>query len=210
MKKLRQVRKNVIQAPTNRRIADGADGPKPPTSLVKAEAGTELQKAEDLTDLKAQALKMILQAGGVKDPKVAAIIIDQVRRCSVLANDSDGMEIAFEMMREMNPKSLMEAQLAAQMHAVHNTALTYLAKATSPGLPFAGSDANVARATDLMRLYREQIEAMLKLKGQTGQQKVTVEHVHVHQGGQAIVGSVSSERSAQGEGGSREKQTKTL
>src|SRR5438105_2346107 len=106
MKKLK-TRKRVIQALANRQITDGADSPKPPASLVKVEAGTELQKAEDLTDLKAQALKMILQAGGVRDPKVTALLIDQVRRCSVLANDSDGMEIAFEMMREMKPKSLM-------------------------------------------------------------------------------------------------------
>jgi hypothetical protein len=43
-----------------------------------------------------------------------------------------------------------------------------------------------------MRLHLEQIEAMQKLKGKTGQQKVTVEHVHVHDGGQAIVGAVST------------------
>ena len=38
----------------------------------------------------------------------------------------------------------------------------------------------------------EQLEAMQKLKGKAGQQKVTVEHVHVHEGGKAIVGAVST------------------
>jgi hypothetical protein len=38
-----------------------------------------------------------------------------------------------------------------------------------------------------MRLHLEQIEAMQKLKGKAGQQKVTVEHVDVHEGGQTIV-----------------------
>ena len=49
-----------------------------------------------------------------------------------------------------------------------------------------------------MRLHLEQIEAMQKLKGTARQQKVTVEHVHVHEGGQAIVGTVSTSK---GEGG---------
>ena len=42
-----------------------------------------------------------------------------------------------------------------------------------------------------MRIFNEQLEAMQKLKGKASQQKVTVEHVHVHEGGQAIVGAVN-------------------
>lgn len=53
----------------------------------------------------------------------------------------------------------------------------------------------VASATRLMRLYTEQLEAMAKLKGKSTQQKVIVEHVHVHSGGQAIVGAVRTPRS---------------
>jgi hypothetical protein len=152
--------------------------------------------------------QLLYESTGVKNPKVSALIIDQVRRCS-FTDQRDGMEVALETMREMRPKNLIEAQLAAQMNAVHNTALAYLEKASSPGLPFAGCDANLARATELMRLYREMSEMMLKLKGQTGQQKMTVKHVHVHEGGQAIVGTVNAERSIQGGGGRREKKTKT-
>jgi len=48
------------------------------------------------------------------------------------------------------------------------------------------------KATRLMRLFIEQLAAMAKLKGKTGQQKVVVEHVHVHSGGQAVVGAVAS------------------
>jgi hypothetical protein len=36
--------------------------------------------------------------------------------------------------------------------------------------------------------------ALASLRGQTGQQKITVEHVHVYEGGQAIVGSVDAPR----------------
>ena len=46
-----------------------------------------------------------------------------------------------------------------------------------------------------MRLFGDQLVAYEKLQGMVPQQKVTVEHVHVHQGGQAIVGAVSSSKS---------------
>ena len=41
-----------------------------------------------------------------------------------------------------------------------------------------------------MRVFNEQLEAMTKLKGKGGQQRVIVEHVTVAAGGQAIVGAV--------------------
>jgi len=43
-----------------------------------------------------------------------------------------------------------------------------------------------------MRVFIEQLVAMAKLKGKAGQQKVVVEHVHVHSGGQAVVGTVAA------------------
>ena len=59
---------------------------------------------------------------------------------------------------------------------------------------------NLNLATKLQRTFVAQIEALQKLRGKGGQ-KVTVEHVHVHEGGQAIVGNVSH---AQGGGGKNE------
>jgi hypothetical protein len=40
-------------------------------------------------------------------------------------------------------------------------------------------------------VFREQLQALQRYRGK-GQQKVTVEHVHVHAGGQAIVGNVEA------------------
>jgi hypothetical protein len=42
----------------------------------------------------------------------------------------------------------------------------------------------------LLRTFTAQIEALQRHRGK-GEQKVTVEHVHVHAGGQAIVGAVT-------------------
>jgi hypothetical protein len=49
-------------------------------------------------------------------------------------------------------------------------------------------DSNGNLAVKLLRTFTAQTEALQRYRGK-GQQKVTVEHVHVHTGGQAIVGS---------------------
>ena len=51
-------------------------------------------------------------------------------------------------------------------------------------------DASGNLAVKLLRTYTAQVEALAKLR-RGGEQTVRVEHVHVHSGGQAIVGSVT-------------------
>ena len=108
------------------------------------------------------------------------------------ATDEHKILAAVDLIAEYRPTNLTEATLAVQMFAVHEAALYFLQSATQAEQTFEGRDANMLRATRLMRLFNEQVELMAKLKGKTSQQKVTVEHVHVHQGGQAIVGAVNN------------------
>ena len=61
-----------------------------------------------------------------------------------------------------------------------------------------GVERNINRATKLMRTFVAQMEALTRYRGK-GQQKVTVEHVHVNAGGQAIVGSVTHAAGATGD-----------
>ena len=91
--------------------------------------------------------------------------------------------------------------LAVQMVAAHEAALLFLGRALGAGQTFEGIDANVLRATRLFRIFNEQVEAMQKLKGKAGQQRMTVEHVHVHKGGKAIVGNVAGLNGGEGVGG---------
>ena len=64
---------------------------------------------------------------------------------------------------------------------------------------FDGKQANVNQATKMLRTFIAQMEALKKYRT-GGEQKVTVEHVHVNEGGRAIVGAVN-----QGGGGSDSK-----
>ena len=94
----------------------------------------------------------------------------------------------------MAPQNATEAILAVQMIATNEAALMFIRRATLEDQSSEASDANVLRATRLMRVFLQQLEAVQKLKGKAGQPPLTVEQVHVHQGGQAIVGSVSTSK----------------
>ncbi len=66
----------------------------------------------------------------------------------------------------------------------------------------------LSQANKLSRTYTLLLDALNRHRGK-GQQKVTVEHVHVHSGGQAIVGTVETpalEKSAKTDGQHNAKQ----
>ena len=92
----------------------------------------------------------------------------------------------------LEPKDAMQSLLACQMLGVHTAAFTFLRRAAVNDQTIEGVDRNINRAVRLMKLFNNQAELMLKLKGKSGQQKVTVEHVNVAPGGQAIVGLVTA------------------
>jgi hypothetical protein len=56
---------------------------------------------------------------------------------------------------------------------------------------FEGRRDNLSQANKLSRTYAVLLDALNRYRGK-GQQKVTVEHVHVHSGGRAVVGMVEA------------------
>jgi hypothetical protein len=89
------------------------------------------------------------------------------------------------------PQDEIETMLAVQMVAVHNVALNQLHRAAHASDYEVTGPAASGNAAKLLRVFREQLQALQRYRGK-GQQKVTVEHVHVHAGGQAIVGTVEA------------------
>lgn len=135
------------------------------------------------------------QITGTKSKEAAERIIVQAATSCVWpkpTNETEHLIKGFTAIAEISPQNSLEAMLATQMIATNEAALMFMSRATAKDQTFEGCDANVMRATRLMRLYCEQLQALQKLRGKAGQQKVTVEHVHVNQGGQAIIGAVTS------------------
>ena len=88
------------------------------------------------------------------------------------------------------PKDEIEGMMAAQLLAAHNAAMECYRRAMLPEQTFEGRKENLSQANKLSRSYAALAEALDRHRGK-GQQKVTVEHVHVHAGGQAVVGAVT-------------------
>jgi uncharacterized membrane-anchored protein YjiN (DUF445 family) len=169
-------------------------------SLSKREIAPAMAKAE----LTAKVTELLAQASGVKETRLGAHIVDQVNRTLALwpsADAEETLKTAVELMVEIKPESAMEAMLATQMVGVHHAALSALERAAFQVKSREDLDAATRVSARLMRLFTEQLEAMAKLKGKSGQQKMTVKHVHVHQGGQVVVGQISTAPRLAGEGG---------
>ena len=98
---------------------------------------------------------------------------------------------ALTLYESIEPEGGLEGMLAAQMVGTHSAALECLRRAAVLDQTFAGRDMALKHAQKLMTLYTQQLAALNKHRGK-GQQKVTVEHVNVEAGGQAIVGNVET------------------
>ena len=99
-----------------------------------------------------------------------------------------GTNAGLAVVASLKPENEIEAMLAVQMAATHDAAMSMLATAKNASM-IPTIDSCGALATKLLRTYAVQVEALAKLR-RGGEQKVTVEHVHVYPGGQAIVGNV--------------------
>ena len=98
---------------------------------------------------------------------------------------------ALEHFNSLEPTDGAEGMLARQMVGTHFAALECLRRAALPNQTLAGVDMSLRHAQKLMALYAKQLETLNRHRGK-GQQKVTVEHIRVESGGQAIVGSVET------------------
>jgi hypothetical protein len=131
---------------------------------------------------------------GVKHAELADHLVAQLAGRYLVPGNCESADkalaLAIQAFTEMAPQNLTEAMLAVQLIGVNEAANNFLRRAMVTDQPPSLVDANVLRVTRLMRLFLEQVELMQRLRGKTGLQRVVVEHVNVHEGGQAIVGVV--------------------
>jgi hypothetical protein len=134
----------------------------------------------------------IPDATGIKNCDVADRIVCQVGEsllCSSPQTANSRLIKAIGTLSEVGPQNGTEAMLSTQMIAAHEAAM-HFTKLGAAQTRLEAIEVCARQAARFMCVFNEQLEAMQKLKGKTGQQKVTVEHVHVNEGGQAIVGAL--------------------
>lgn len=91
-------------------------------------------------------------------------------------------------LQDIAPQDGLEGILAAQLIAAHNAAMDCYRIAAQYGQRPQDRAANLQMAAKLSQTSAKLLESLNKHRGK-GQQTVTVKHVHVHAGGQAVVGN---------------------
>jgi hypothetical protein len=144
------------------------------------------------------AVKMS-EALGTADTDLMSHLLDQIIQIFKGTASTDGIDNeavtaaankAMGILNGIQPKDELEGMLAAQMIGVHNMAMRTMGSAMLGGQTFEGKKSNVNYATKMLRTFLAQMEALKRYRT-GGQQKMIVEHVHVNEGGQAIVGTVN-------------------
>ncbi len=100
------------------------------------------------------------------------------------------LNIALDGVAALAPRDGMEVMLCSQLVALHGQGMDFMRRAILADQTSAGVDCNVNRVTKTLRTFAIMAECLRTYRG-GGQQKVTVEHVTVQAGGQAIVGTVN-------------------
>jgi len=104
--------------------------------------------------------------------------------------DEDAASCAIAIINGIDPQNELEAMLGAQMVAIHNASMT-MARRLAHVDTLQQQDSAERALNKLTRTYALQLQALSKYRS-GGKQQVIVKHVHVNEGGQAIVGNVET------------------
>jgi hypothetical protein len=138
-------------------------------------------------------------SGGLSD-KFGWIVYDQLSKsCYKDTNILEAVKHICIELKGIAPKDQIEGMLATQMIATHHAALNcFRIAAESETIEMLNLAVN--SANKLTRTYTAQMEALNRYRGK-GQQKMTVEHVHINSNVQAIISNVTKNNSSKKEGG---------
>lgn len=162
-------------------VTEDADGKKNKTmTAVPAEPGKISQDLINAT---------LYAAYGSANPEYAHELLTQTSNAFFYKPDDDQatrLNKINGVLLSLNPKDEIEGMLCCRLLVLHNQYMEFINRASVYEQTSAGIDLSINRATKLMRLYNETLDALNKHR-RKGEQRVTVQHVNVSDGGQAIV-----------------------
>jgi hypothetical protein len=134
---------------------------------------------------------LLMEALGTADHEFFDGLITQLAQASSRGGKVDERALNFmlSVVKGIKPGDQIEAMLAAQMAAIHVSVLT-LAGRLAHVEEIPQQDSCERAFNKLARTFATQTEALKRYRT-GGEQKVTVQHVSVSEGGRAIVGNVT-------------------
>ncbi len=167
-----------------RRMAEAA----PRLKVVETEDKTEIS-LDHPDAIIGQAL--LTDALGTSDLDFYRGLLRQLTNAVSVKGRLDERDLNFMLavIKDVKPSDQIEAMLAAQMAATHVAILNFAPRLSR--VETIQQQDSVTRAfNQLQRTFTAQMEALKRYRT-GGEQKVTVQHVSVSEGGQAIVGNVT-------------------
>lgn len=138
------------------------------------------------------AYALLMQATGSQSSDFLVKLIDQIGNAASQGKELDELALnaMLDVVKGIEPRDQIEAMLAAQMAATHNAVMTF-ARRLNHVENINQQDSAERAFNKLARTYVAQVEALKRYRS-AGVQTVRVEHVTVNEGGQAIVGNVTT------------------
>ena len=133
----------------------------------------------------------VMKALGTDDIDFMIGLVGQISNAGSDGRERDpvGVNFRLSVIKGIQPRDQIEAMLASQMAAVHMASMT-LARRLAHVEDIRQQDSAQRALTNLTRTFAAQMEALKRYRT-GGEQKITVQHVTVSDGGQAIVGNVT-------------------
>ena len=143
----------------------------------------------------------IVEATGTNDPELAQRLVNQLYETLWMPaelSDEERLQhirAAIAALRGIKPQDEIEGMLATQMVATHSAAMECLRRSMNQNQSFEVRESSLRHAAKLMSIFTKQLETLNRNRGK-GQQKMTIEHVNVESGGQAMVGNFEADAGA--------------
>ncbi len=179
-------------------VAEAKHGPSPEerTGIKKANVGKATRTTPRLR-VHGEAIRidhagwpLLEDALGSSDRDFLDVLLKQLANASSKGGQvEEELNFMVSVIKGIEPRDQVETMLAAQMAAIHNAIMTFtrrLARVES----IQQQDSAERALNKLARTFVSQMEALKRYRT-GGEQKVTVQHVSVSEGGQAIVGNVT-------------------
>ncbi len=140
------------------------------------------------------AMTRLMQCLGTDNREFADTLLLQLSQLSDRSGEFDvnTLNHLIAVVSGIEPGDQVEAMLAAQMAAVHTVTMTFAHRLKQVST-IEQQDSAEKAFNKLTRSFTSQMEALRKYRN-GGEQKVTVQHVNVNEGGQAVVGNINQSK----------------
>lgn len=153
------------------------------------------RKIDNVTTIKLKE-ESLIKFSGSESKEFSTILANQaVNTVWLKSSDEDKTTQSIGCIHAMmgfEPKDAVEGMMTAQMVALHNAVMECFRRAMVPEQTIEGRENNLRYGNKCAVTFSAMLDALSRYRGNVSEQKMTVEHVHVHSGGQAIVGNVSN------------------